>query len=258
MWSMTADQDRATSFGSIAQDYDRLRPGPPAQAVEWLIPPGCGTALDLAAGTGLFTRALAERVPEVIAVEPDDRMRAVLAERSPGVRALAGRAEQIPLPDASVDAVFVSSAWHWFDHEVAILEIARVLRDHGRLGVAWTSRDRTVDWVFELDAARMRASDDETDEDLRRRMEKRWHFTIPEGSPFDEAESILFPFTRTMTPDEVVAWLGTYSQVITADPADRDARMSRIRTLLDEHVNGAHTVEIPLTSHCWRITRQPR
>ncbi|WP_216901674.1 class I SAM-dependent methyltransferase [Nocardia alni] len=255
---MTADQDRATSFGSIAQDYDRLRPGPPAQAVEWLIPAGCGTALDLAAGTGLFTRALAERVPEVIAVEPDDRMRAVLAERSPGVRALAGRAEQIPLPDASVDAVFVSAAWHWFDHKVAIAEIARVLRDGGRLGVVWTSRDRTVDWVFELDAARIRASDSETDEDLRRRMEQRWHFTTPEGSPFGETEGARFPFTLTMTPDEVVAWLGTYSQVIVADPADRDARLSHIRTVLDEHANGSPTVEIPLTSQCWRINRLPR
>jgi SAM-dependent methyltransferase len=259
---MTTDQDRATSFGSIAQDYDRLRPGPPAQALDWMIPPGCGTALDLAAGTGLFTRALAERVPEVIAVEPDDRMRAVLAGRSPEVRALAGRAEQIPLPDASVDAVFVSAAWHWFDHQVAITEIARVLRDGGRLAVVWTSRNRTVDWVFELDAARLRTGSDqesaeESDEELRQRMEQRFRFTLPEGSPFAETSGARFPFSRTMTPDEVVAWLGTYSQVIVADPADRDARLARVRALLEEHANGARTVEIPLTSQAWRTDRLP-
>jgi len=258
---MTAQQQRATSFGSIAQDYDRLRPSPPAQALDWLIPPGCGTALDLAAGTGLFTRALARRVPEVIAVEPDERMRAVLAGRSPQVRALEGSAEAIPLPDASVDAVFVSAAWHWFDPGAAIAEIGRVLRDGGRLGVVWTSRDRTVDWVFEIDAARQADPDsavEATDEALRRRLEQRHRFTLPEHAPFGSAAHERFDFTRTMTLDEVVAWLGTYSQVIVADPQDRDARLARVRTVLEEHAAGADTIEIPLGSECWRTDRLPR
>lgn len=99
----------------MADDYDRVRPGPPDEALDWLVPPDCEIAVDIAAGTGLFTRALRRRVGQVIAVEPDDRMRAVLAARSPGVRALAGRGEAIPVPDASADGVFVSSAWHWLD-----------------------------------------------------------------------------------------------------------------------------------------------
>ena len=96
--------------------------------------PLLGAAVDLAAGTGLFTRALLGRVPEITAVEPDGRMRAVLAERTEGVRVLDGRDEVIPLPDASVDGVFVSTAWHWFDAALAIPEIARVLRDGGGSG----------------------------------------------------------------------------------------------------------------------------
>ena len=106
---------------------------------------------------GLFTRALLGRVPDITAVEPDGRMRAVLAERTEGVRVLDGRGEAIPLPDASVDAVFVSTAWHWFDPALAIPEIARVLRDGGRLGVIWTSRNRADDWVAELDLLRLSA-----------------------------------------------------------------------------------------------------
>ena len=82
-----------------------------------------------------FTRALQRRVTQVIAVEPDERMRAVLAARSPGVRAVAGQGEAIPVPDASADGVFVSSAWHWLDPGQAVPEIARVLHDGGRLGV---------------------------------------------------------------------------------------------------------------------------
>ena len=134
------------SFGAIADDYDRLRPQPLAEAVDWLLPDDCRAAVDVGAGTGLLTRALANRVAQVTAVEPDPRMRAVLRTRSPGVRVLAGTGEAIPLPDASVDGVFVSSAWHWMDPDRAVPEIARVLRDGGRLGVIWTSRDRESGW----------------------------------------------------------------------------------------------------------------
>ena len=139
------------SFGSIAEDYDGLRPQPLWQAVDWLVPPGCEVAVDVGAGTGLFTRALVDRAAQVIAVEPDARMRTVLTARSPGVRVVEGRGESIPLPDASADAVFVSSAWHWMDGERATPEIGRVLRDGGRFGLIWTSRDREVDWVRNLD-----------------------------------------------------------------------------------------------------------
>ena len=97
---MAAGEARATSFGQVADDYDRVRPGPPDEALDWLVPQNCQLAVDVAAGTGLFTRALQRRAPQVIAVEPDDRMRAVLAARSPGVRAVAGRGEAIPVPDA--------------------------------------------------------------------------------------------------------------------------------------------------------------
>ncbi len=250
---MTAQRERATSFGAIAQDYDRMRPGPPDKALDWLIPPGCTTALDLAAGTGLFTRALAARVPEVVAVEPDERMRAVLARRSPQVRVLDGRAEAIPLPDASVDAVFVSAAWHWFDHQVAVPEIARVLRAGGRLGVLWTSRDRTVDWIFELDRGRA-----EQPEPTREHLASRFRFALPEHSPFGRVGTASVTFTRTMTPDEIVAWLSTYSQFIVADPEHKRARLTRVRELLDTQAAGAPTLDIPLTSQCWRTDRLPR
>ena len=85
----------------------------------------------MGAGTGLLTRLLASRAARVIAVEPDERMRAVLRARSPGVSVLEGTGEAIPLPDASADGVFVSSAWHWMDPEDALPEIARVLRHGG-------------------------------------------------------------------------------------------------------------------------------
>src|SRR5262249_57841912 len=131
---MTDDAAQAMSFGSIAADYDRLRPSPPQDAVRWLLPSRCAVAVDLAAGTGLLTRALAGRVGKVVAVEPDGRMAAVLRERSPEVHVTAGRGEAIPLKDQSADAVLVSSAWHWMDPEVAGPGDARGLGGCGPVG----------------------------------------------------------------------------------------------------------------------------
>jgi SAM-dependent methyltransferase len=106
--------------------------------------------LDLAAGTGKLTRMLAKTGAEVVAVEPVDEMRARLTRSLPGVKALDGTAEAIPLPDRSVDAVTVGQAFHWFDGDSALGEIHRVLRPHGRLGLIWNVKDESVDWVRRL------------------------------------------------------------------------------------------------------------
>jgi SAM-dependent methyltransferase len=132
-------QTRRLSFGSVAADYARYRPGPPPQALDWLIPAGPLAVLDLAAGTGAVTAELAGRAPRVIAVEPDERMRAILTASCPRAEVLAGRGEDIPLPDASVDAVVISAASHWLDPDRAVPEITRVLRVGGVLGVLWVT-----------------------------------------------------------------------------------------------------------------------
>jgi ubiquinone/menaquinone biosynthesis C-methylase UbiE len=263
----------AGSFGKVAESYDRVRPGPAPAAVDWLLPAGCATAVDLGAGTGLFTRALLGRVPEIIAVEPDGRMRAVLAERTEGVRMLEGRAEAIPLPDASVDAVFVSTAWHWFDPALAVPEIARVLRDGGRLGMIWTSRNRAEDWVAELDLLRLsavpgeardwEAGEPRTADQVREKLDRHNSVTLPPDAPFGPAKVESFTFTRTMDVDDVVDWLATTSALITASPADREAGMARCRAALlaratDGSPGGGRRVEMPLRSGCWRADRLPR
>jgi SAM-dependent methyltransferase len=254
---VAASEARATSFGQVADDYDRFRPGPPGAALDWLVPADCASAVDLAAGTGLFTRALRARVPQVTAVEPDDRMRAVLAARSPGVRAVAGRGEDIPVADASADGVFVSSAWHWLDPGRAVPEIARVLRDGGRLGVIWTSRDRRVDWVAGIDRLR-RGPDAAPGGDARPRRRSRREVTLPAGAPFSNLAEASFTFTKAMTVDDVVAWLGTYSGVITAPEQERAAGLARAREALLRRADAAGRVEMPLRSVCWRADRGPR
>ena len=135
----TAQQAR--SFGQVAADYDRVRPGFRAEVVRWALGPAPVGVVDLGAGTGALTRALRAQGHSVRAVEPDLQMLARLVARSPEVTALEGTGEAMPLPDASVDAVLVAQAWHWMDHRAASCEIARVLRPSGCLVLLWNVRD---------------------------------------------------------------------------------------------------------------------
>ena len=129
--------DPSRSFGRAALEYDRGRPDWPPELLDAL-PLGAGsTVLDLGAGTGKLTRLLAARYARVVAVEPDDRMRELISD----VDTLAGTAEQIPLPDASVDGVFAAEAFHWFAGSDAIAEIERVLRPGGVLALFWNRFD---------------------------------------------------------------------------------------------------------------------
>jgi ubiquinone/menaquinone biosynthesis C-methylase UbiE len=126
-------ETRGRSFGAVAADYERGRPGYPERVVEVAGLPRSSDVLDLAAGTGKLTRLLARHFDRVAAVEPDDALRALIRE----AKVLAGSAEQIPLPNGSVDGVFCAEAFHWFDATRAVSEIARVLRPGGSLVICF-------------------------------------------------------------------------------------------------------------------------
>src|SRR5258708_4349822 len=125
---------RGSSFGAVAGAYAEHRPDYAEAAVRWALAP-VGPAprvLDLGAGTGKLTAMLVSLGADVTAVEPDPAMLAEFRRALPGVRSVPGRAEAIPLPDASVDAVLAGQAMHWFDLDLAAPEIARLLASGGR------------------------------------------------------------------------------------------------------------------------------
>jgi SAM-dependent methyltransferase len=258
---VTFEEEKATSFGGVAESYDRVRPGPAPEALDWLVPDGCEVAVDLAAGTGLFTRELLGRASRVVAVEPDARMREVLARRSPEVDVREGWGEAMPLPEASADAVFVSTAWHWLDPARAVPEIARVLHPGGRLGVIWTTRDRAADWVAELDLLRLPGIDDEeggeprTVEEVRAALDRHHTVTLPDGAEFADQEAASFRFSRTVSVDDALAWLASNSAFITASAADRAAGLARCREALERRAGDSSMVETPMRSWCWRARR---
>lgn len=267
------------SFGAVAGDYDRLRPSPSPEAVRWLLPDRRDMALDLvvdlAAGTGLLSRALAGKARHIIAIEPDRRMRSVLRDRSPGALVLAGRGEAIPLPDACADAVLVSSAWHWLDPDLAVPEIARVLRDHGRFGLVWNSRDRSAPWIradewfrtgeLRQDTPATPASSPATPDAAAAppaaRTTLEWdgrRVALPASGVFENIETAVFHFSRWMTPADLADMLTTYSRVITADADVREAGRARALAALTAEFPGASEIEVPMRSRCWRADRIAR
>src|SRR5262249_19575551 len=152
------------------------RPDYPPALLDALPLGGDAAVLDLGAGTGKLTRVLARRYRDVTAVEPLANMRAMLERMVPGVTALAGAAERIPLDDGSVDGVFAAQAFHWFDKAVALPEIARVLRPGGIVALVWNQGNdelpdpRPEEFVREVnvlhDAALRRWQDEPGWEDL--------------------------------------------------------------------------------------------
>ena len=246
---MADRETRRLSFGSVATEYDRYRPSPPPRMLDWLIPPAAPAVLDLAAGTGAVTRELVGRASRIIAVEPDERMRSVLTARCPEAEVLAGRGEDIPLPDASVDAVVISAAWHWLDPELAVPEITRVLRVGGVLGVMWMARDVRVPWVTEFNELARESREADGGPAGHRRRE----VTFPPGTPLSPAEQHTVEFSLPMTKDELSGLLGTYSGVITLDP-DRRAEFSRrVRAFLDRQP--WDRTDLPLICRCLRSRR---
>ena len=234
----------AFSFGRIAAEYDDVRPeyAPEAldRAVEVLALTADSRVVDLAAGSGKLTRALATRFAEVVAVEPNDAMRAVLAGRSAGIKVLAGTAERMPLPDDFADAVFVGDAFHWFDGPAAVAELARVLRPDGGVALLWNhwwsdGDDRTVNTLDPPLPAEAQALFDEVYVSSGRaaaRAEMADPLDAFVGTPFEPLVEEAFTGSEQLSGKEVVDLFSTVSAAASLPPAEREQLKRTLVALL--------------------------
>ncbi|WP_102192373.1 class I SAM-dependent methyltransferase [Microbacterium aurantiacum] len=242
--------ERATSFGAEAYNYEAGRPEYPFEAVSWMLerlPDGARRIADVGAGTGKLTRVLAQAPgAEVVAIDPDPAMLATLRERVPGVPTFAGTAERLPLPDASVDAVVLGQAWHWVDPVVASLEIGRVVRPGGVLGLVWNIRDEREEWVRRLTEI-MHSSPAEN------------MVNGPTGpqvaEPFGETQERRWEWNRSMTRTQLHQMAFSRSYLITAPDEERAQIKREMDELFDELGLGDGTIDLPYVTTAFRAVR---
>jgi SAM-dependent methyltransferase len=222
----------AAGFGRAADVYERSRPSYPPEAVARLaaelgIGPG-RTVLDLAAGTGKLTRLLAESGAQLVAVEPSAAMRSQFAAVLPDIPVHEGTAEKIPLADASIDAVVVAQAFHWFDAPAALAEIARVLRPGSGLALIWNERDESVPWVAELGRVM------HWDVCMPYEVGRDFRVVLDESGRFTPARRESFRFEQELDRDGLCERVASTSYIASADQSERDALLEQVRELVVE------------------------
>jgi SAM-dependent methyltransferase len=277
---LSAEEKAARSgvFGDVATHYERFRPGPPAAAVDWFLPERVHRVVDLGAGTGALSRLLVDRADEVVAVEPDERMRAVLAGEVPQIRVVDGRGEATGLADDCADAVLASSSWHWMDPARALAEAARILVPGGTLGAVWSGPDPDGTFVAQARALLSRGAPTDGDDGDGRGDGTRGEsdaelasvvngdgnrpvsaLEVPDGGPFPRPDHQVIRWDVALDADDIIGLLGTFSWVITMPEAARRRVSDQARRLLREHlgVEGDVTVDVGFRAECWR-TRYPR
>jgi ubiquinone/menaquinone biosynthesis C-methylase UbiE len=226
-------------FGQSAREYELGRPAWPGELIDGAttdleLGPD-STVLDLGAGTGKLTRDLVPRFGRVIAVEPDSAMLEVLEEVVPAADAFVGRAEAIPLPDDSVDAVFTAEAFHWYASDETVAEIVRVLRPRGGLAIFFNvdfgdpepPMDDEVDRVLDVAFAKGGSPG------IGKVLSGYWREPIAKAGfePLREAESERWV---SRTRDQWVANMLSVSSIASLPDADRVELAARLRELVPD------------------------
>jgi SAM-dependent methyltransferase len=237
---------RRLTFGAHAGEYERARPEWPEEAARWLVPEDAELVVELGAGTGKLTRAIAALGVRVVAVEPDPRMLAVLRER--GFEGVEGSAEAIPLDTAAADGVVAGSSLHWFDLGRALPEIHRVLQRGGLFGFGWNHRDERHPTVARMSEAIYAAGSEVTGWRSR-----DWRAEVTEAGLFRDVEHALFEHAHELPREALADHLLSYAtiaqlpepaqcrvladvaEILDADPSLRDGDRLRLPFVVDAY-----------------------
>jgi SAM-dependent methyltransferase len=228
---MSVNPVAARGFESAAGAYVRGRPSYPPAAIEWLaghcaLGPGA-TVVDVAAGTGKLTELLVGQGGTVIAVEPVAGMRAALTEVLPGVTALSGTADALPLPPGSADTIAIGQAYHWFAGETALAEFARVLRSDGRLALLWNARDLAQPLWREVSRI-IEPLRDGTPE----HGNGRWRESLVATTHFRLLAETQLPYRHLVDRQGLLDRVGSISFIAALEPTRRAAVLDELATLV--------------------------
>ena len=237
----------ALSFGTVADAYDRARPGYPPEAARWLAGTTPARVLELGAGTGRLTADLVALGHDVLATDPLDEMLRHLTARLPDVRVVRAVAERIPLPSRAADLVVSAQAFHWFDLDHALPEIARVLRPGGELALVWNERDERIPWVKRLgDLIGNRQQDTDPTHDLIR------------SALFGYVETASFRFWQPLDRPRLHDLIRSRSNIAMMTETERHRVLAQADTLYEEYGRGADGMLLPYRTHCFKAVVRPQ
>ena len=239
--------ERGRTFGGVADVYDQNRPGYPAPAVRWLAGPASNSVLELGAGTGKLTASLVAAGNLVVATEPAAAMLAHLVARV-STPALRCAAERLPFRAGSFDIVVVAQAFHWFDPEAALSEIARVLRPGGHLALVWNFRAESVPWARRLSEIIGR-------EDLGAGEEMD---DLNASRLFGPVATAEFRFWQQLDRDGLLGLIRSRSYVAALSETEREDLLARVSALYDEY-DHRQALRLPYRTECFRaqVLKEP-
>lgn len=235
------------SFGTDPDAYHRGRPGYPHEAAAWLTGDRPRTVLEVGAGTGKLTTELVALGHDVHATDPDQDMLSRLSLRLPDVRVSEAAAEELPVPDGSVDVVVGAQCFHWFDLERALPEIARVLRPGGHVAMVWNERDERIPWVRRL--GRILGSTGEPHD---------WTSLLSTSGLFGFVDEATFGAWQALDRDGLRDLVSSRSQVLERDEDERRRVLDEALALYDGFGRGWEGMQLPWTARCFRAGLAPR
>jgi SAM-dependent methyltransferase len=243
---------RRLTFGAHADAYERARPEWPEWVARWLVPEEAELVVELGAGTGKLTRAVAALGVQVVAVEPDPRMLAVL--RGLGLEGVEGSAEGIPFGDGVADAVVAGSSLHWFELALALPEIHRVLRPGRRFGFGWNHRDDRHPAIARMGEAVYAAQARTRGPRWRTRD---WPVELTASDLFRDVEHELFEHVHELPREALRDHLLSYSGVAALPEDERRRVVAGVAAALDadESVSRDGRLRLPFVVTAYRATR---
>jgi SAM-dependent methyltransferase len=240
---MDADQKatRAASFGSIASQYAEYRPTYPDDGVAWMVGSSPGRVLELGAGTGKLTQSLIALGHDVVATDPSVGMLAELHHRMPLAHTMVGAAESIALPSGSVDVVAAAQAFHWFDLDRALPEIARVLRPGGTLAIVWNIGDLKVPWVRKVFGLIGLSESDDVGKD-----------PVRDSDLFAPSEQQIVRHWQKLDREGLLGFCRSNSMVATRPESEQRALLEEVGKIYDSYGRGPDGMLLPWTTYCYR------
>lgn len=240
-----ARRSLGAAFQAGGEHYHAVRPTYPDQIVDFMVPADARTAVDLGAGTGLFTALLVARGLQVAAVDPSASMLAPLRRALPAVTAVQATAEQTGLPTGGFDLAVSAQAWHWIDPEAGSAEAARLLRPGGTLALVWNQLDTTVPWVHRLTRIMHAGDVHATDPDRRRTR-----------APFGAEEHRQVRWTDGTTPAGLHALMASRSYWLRSPAAIRARMTTNLDWYLFDHLGlrPGEAVELPYLTFAVRTS----